>query len=63
MPTRVRAERKASIQLPTLSENMLLVMIVVGFCVLHILTAVYLMPRSASADTTPPSETAGPMFD
>ncbi|CCE04726.1 exported hypothetical protein [Bradyrhizobium sp. STM 3843] len=42
---------------------MLLVMIVAGFCVLHILTAVYLMPRSASADATPPSETAEAMFD
>jgi hypothetical protein len=60
----VRLERKASVRLPTFSENALLLMIAAGFFILHILAAIYLLPQSApAADTAPPPEASGAMFD
>jgi hypothetical protein len=59
----VTLERKASVRLPILTENTLLLMIATGFFILHILAAVYLLPQSASADTAPPPGASGAMFD
>jgi hypothetical protein len=51
-----KSERKGFIQIPTLSETMLLAIIAVGFCILHILTAVFLVPPSATRSTAPSLE-------
>ncbi|WP_407156253.1 hypothetical protein [Bradyrhizobium sp. STM 3557] len=59
----VRLERKASVRLPILTENTLLLIIAAGFVILHILAAIDLLPQSASADTSPPPEASGAMFD
>ncbi|MGY4629218.1 hypothetical protein ACVWY3_006974 [Bradyrhizobium sp. USDA 4486] len=48
-----RSARKSLVQIPVLSDNMLLAIIAVGFCVLHILTAVFLMPPSGTAAAPP----------
>ncbi|WP_426439487.1 hypothetical protein [Bradyrhizobium genosp. P] len=49
--------RKSVIRFPELSETTLLVAIVVGFLVLHLLTAILLMPAARSDPATPPGET------
>ena len=63
MMTSVRSERKSSVRLPNPSETTLLLIIAAGFFVLHILTAVLLMPHPASADSATPPEASGAMFD
>jgi hypothetical protein len=62
MPARARAE-KSSVQFPALSETTLLILIAVGFCILHVLTAIYLLQPAVSANAAPPSEAIAPMFD
>lgn len=51
-----KSERNAFIQLPALSENTLLAIIAVGFCILHILTAVVLVPPAATRTAAPSLE-------
>jgi len=59
----VRLEHKTAVRLPIPTENTLLLMIAAGFFILHILAAVYLLPRSTSADAAPPPGASGAMFD
>jgi hypothetical protein len=62
MPVRARAE-KSSVQFPALSETTLLIVIAVGFVILHVLTAVCLWPPSASVDPAPRPEAIGSISD
>jgi hypothetical protein len=63
MTTSVRSERKSSVRLPSPSENTLLLIIATGFFILHIMATVLLLPQSASADSAPPRDASGAMFD
>ena len=58
-----RSERKSFVQNPALSENTLLVIIAVGFCILHLLTAVFLMPPPATSAAAPPLEKMLALYD
>lgn len=56
MPISEKSERKGFIQVPAPSENTLLVIIAVGFCLLHILTVVLVVPPSATRTAAPSLE-------
>jgi hypothetical protein len=58
-----KSERKGFIQVPTPSENMLLAIIAVGFCTLHMLTAVLLVPPSATRTAAPSLEQMLAQYD
>ncbi|OAF07855.1 hypothetical protein [Bradyrhizobium neotropicale] len=58
-----KSERKGFIQAPALSENMLLAIIAVGFCILHILTLVFLVPPSAIRTAAPSLEQTLALYD
>ena len=51
-----KSERKSLIQIPELSEITLLSIIAVGFCILHIMTYVLLVPPSATRLAAPSLE-------
>ena len=51
-----REECENFIPVPPLSENMLLAIIAAGFVVLHIMTAVSLLPPSATTTAAPSLE-------
>ncbi|WP_167561313.1 hypothetical protein [Bradyrhizobium sp. AS23.2] len=51
------------IQIPEPSETTLLSIIAVGFCILHILTFVFLMPPSATRTAAPSLEKALALYD
>lgn len=51
-----KSERKGLVQIPALSENMLLMIIAIGFFLLHILTAVFVVPPSAIRTAAPSLE-------
>jgi hypothetical protein len=56
MPIGERSERKGIIHIPLPSGNMLLVIIAIGFCIFHILSAVFLRPPSKAYDPAPSLE-------
>lgn len=58
-----RSERKSFVQIPTLSDNTLLAIIAVGFCLLHVMTAVFLMPPSASSSAATAPEKSLALYD
>jgi hypothetical protein len=58
-----RSERKTFIRVPALSENILLAIITVGFCILHVLTAVFLMSPSATRTAAPSLEQTLALYD
>jgi hypothetical protein len=47
------SERKGSIRIPLPGETMLLAIIAIGFCVLHILTAAFLLSPSETRTAAP----------
>ncbi|WFU69346.1 hypothetical protein [Bradyrhizobium sp. CB2312] len=49
-------QRESFIQAPPLSENALLAIIAAGFVMLHVLTAVSLLPPSATTTAAPSLE-------
>ena len=51
-----REERESFIPAPPLSENMLLAIIAAGFVILHVVTAVSLLPPSATTTAAPSLE-------
>jgi hypothetical protein len=58
-----RSARKSFVQTPALSDNTLLMIIAAGFCVLHLLTAVLLMPSSAQKAAAPALEESLALYD
>jgi hypothetical protein len=55
--------RKSAIRFPELSETTLLVAIAVGFLVLHLLTAILLMPAAKSDPASQRDETRAVLTD
>ena len=55
--------RKSVIRLPELSETTLLAAIAVGFLVLHLLTAILLMPAATSDPASQREETRAVLTD
>jgi hypothetical protein len=58
-----KSERKGLIQAPVPSENMLLVIIAIGFGLLHILTAVFVVPPSATRTPAPSLQQTLALYD
>jgi hypothetical protein len=55
--------RKSAVRFPDLSETTLLVAIAVGFLVLHLLTAILLMPAAKSDPASQRDETRAVLTD
>ena len=51
-----RSERKGFVQIPALSENRLITIVAIAFCILHILTDVFLVSSSAPRSAAPSPE-------
>lgn len=58
-----RSESRSFVQIPAFSDNTMLAIIAVGFCLLHVMTAVFLMPPSATSAAATPPEKSLALYD
>ena len=58
-----KSERKSLVQIPELSETTLLSIIAVGFCILHVMTYVFLVPPSVTRTSAPSLQQTLALYD